>query len=70
MKKRKINIKKKKKLEDYNKTEASEEETEGLVKNELEQVNLILGKNRCRRSRNNNNITGKTKMQRQRNNIR
>ena len=33
-----------KKLEDYNKTEASEEETEGLVKNELEQVNLILGK--------------------------
>ena len=32
------------KLEDYNKTEASEEETEGLVKNELEQVNLILGK--------------------------
>ena len=32
------------KLEDYNKAEATEEETEGLVKNELEQVNLILGK--------------------------
>lgn len=33
-----------KKLEEYNKTEATEEETEGLVKNELEQVNLVLGR--------------------------
>ena len=32
------------KLEEYNQKEASEEETEELVKKELEQVNLILGK--------------------------
>ena len=32
------------KLEDYNKAETTEEEKEELVKNELEQVNLILGK--------------------------
>lgn len=32
------------KLEEYNQKEASEEETEELVKKELDQVNLILGK--------------------------